>query len=349
MIEAMQAAGLNTSYGHWDDLGEPWLDRCDEMGMLALGAFYCDGRPKIQSKADSGWADWMSDTCRLWVRITRNHPSIVMWRPTDVLPQNLAARRAGFNASLAAQVRQEDGTRPLADDSDILAWSQSPLRDPQGKEYDDASRMAARLAASSKPFLTKEIYTGFGDVEHLSGFFRAFYEKSYAGGSTGILVQHLPVVQGRGASDLEWLSDSGQGNRDSAAGGVLPNWYAPSQPAWVATRYSDLFADLKKKVGNNSPASYNGEISPELLISGLAPGDLAILVPQDPTLDNAVGTRADAKGAAWMATPRPGSYRLYYKDGSQPIRTRAQHLPSKPGYDSVERVNVKSRRQANEP
>jgi beta-galactosidase/beta-glucuronidase len=47
MIEAMQAAGLNTSYGHWDELGEAWLDRCDEMGMLALGAFYCDGRPKI--------------------------------------------------------------------------------------------------------------------------------------------------------------------------------------------------------------------------------------------------------------------------------------------------------------
>ncbi len=100
MIEAMQAAGLNTSYGHWDELGESWLDRCDEIGMLALGAFYCDGRPKIQSAADPGWGDWMADTCRVWVRTTRNHPSIVMWRPTDVLPQNLPARRDAFNASL---------------------------------------------------------------------------------------------------------------------------------------------------------------------------------------------------------------------------------------------------------
>lgn len=75
-----------------------------------------------------------------------------------MLPQNLPARRDAFNASLAAQVRQEDGTRPLADDSDIIAWSQSPLRDPRNqsaKDYDDGSRMAAQLPASSKPLLTK--------------------------------------------------------------------------------------------------------------------------------------------------------------------------------------------------
>jgi hypothetical protein len=345
MIEAMQAAGLNTSYGHWDDLGEPWLDRCDEMGMLALGAFYCDGRPKMQSKADSGWADWMTDTCRLWVRTTRNHPSIVMWRPTDVLPQNLVARRDAFNANLAAQVRREDGTRPLADDSDITAWSQSPLRDPRNQrnyDYDDGSRMAAQLAASSKPLLTKEIYAGFADVENLSRFFRNFYEKSYSGGSTGILVQHLPVIQGR-PSHTEWLSDSGRGNRDSAAAG-LPNWYDPAQPAWTATPYNDLFADLQKKFVKRGPSPYNGDTAPELLISGLAPDDLAILVPQDPDLDDPLGVRADTNGTAWIVAPWAGSYRLYYKDGSQPIRTRAQHLPSKPGYDSVERINVKSRR-----
>ena len=53
-----------------------------------------------------------------WSRISlnRNHPSIVVWRPTDVLPQNVVARRQAFNASLAAQVQKEDGTRPVADD-----------------------------------------------------------------------------------------------------------------------------------------------------------------------------------------------------------------------------------------
>jgi len=84
-------------------------------------------------------------------------------------PQNLVARRDAFNASLAAQVRREDGTRPLADDSDITAWSQSSLRDPRNpnaKDYDDGSRMAAQLAASTKPLLTKEIYAGVADVEN---------------------------------------------------------------------------------------------------------------------------------------------------------------------------------------
>jgi hypothetical protein len=355
MIEAMQAAGLNTSYGHWDELGEAWLDRCDEMGMLALGAFYCDGRPKIQSKADPGWADWMADTCRLWVRTTRNHPSIVMWRPTDVLPQNVFGRREAFNASLAEQVRREDGTRPLADDSDIAAWSQSPLRDPrnqQNKDYDDGSRMAAQLAASSKPLLTKEIYTGFGDLENLSRFFRAFYEKSYAGGSTGILVQHLPVIQTGGVVTTlripyPWLSDSGLGNRDYAFVGGL-NWYEPNQTPWRLGPYGELFADLQKKFMKQNAAPYSGETAPELLVAGLAPDHIAFLLPQDPGLDGSVGTRADAKGEAWIVAPRAGSYRLYYKDGSQPIRIHAQHMPSKPGYDSVERIDIKSRRQ-NEP
>lgn len=351
MIEAMQAAGLNTSYGHWDELGETWLDRCDEMGMLALGAFYCDGRPKIQSKADPGWAEWMADTCRVWVRTTRHHPSIVMWRPTDVLPQNVFGSREAFNASLAAQVRREDGTRPLADDSDIAAWSQSPLRDPRSKEYDDGSRMAAQLTASSKPLVTKEIYTGFGDVENLSRFFRSFYEKSYTGGSTGILVQHLPVIQSGGVVTIvripfPWLSDSGLGNRDLAMVGGL-NWYESNWPAWKLGPYGELFADLQKAFMKQNPAPYSGETAPELLVSGLAPDHIAFLL-QDPALGDALGTRADAKGEAWIVAPRAGSYRLYYKDGSQPIRTHAQHMPSKPGYDSVERIDIKSRRQ-NEP
>jgi beta-galactosidase/beta-glucuronidase len=63
MIRAMQSAGLNTLHGHWDDLGRPWLELCDEMGMFVLAGFFCDGRPMIQSRAGAGWADWMTSTC----------------------------------------------------------------------------------------------------------------------------------------------------------------------------------------------------------------------------------------------------------------------------------------------
>jgi hypothetical protein len=213
------------------------------------------------------------------------------------------------------------------------------------------ARMAAQLAASSKPLLTKEIYTGFADVENLSRFFRIFYEKSFSGRSTGILVQHLPVQIGLNAQSrtpVLWLSDSGLGNRDRASVGGL-NWYESGWPAWTLSPYGELFADLQKKFMKQNPAPYSGETAPELLVSGLAPDHIAILVPQDPDLEDAVGIRADEKGAAWIVAPRAGSYRLYYKDGSQPIQTHAQHLPGKPGYDSVELINIKSRRQANEP
>jgi hypothetical protein len=164
-IAAMQASGLNTLHGHWDDLGEPWLDRCDETGMLVLAGFYCDGRPQIQSKSDPGWEDWMADTSAEWARTVRNHPSIVIWRPIDLGPNNMVSHTRQFNTRLAERVRREDGTRPFADGSEggeIGAWAQSPLKDqrkPLG-EYDDGSRMVERFASSAQPFLTKKSMPG---------------------------------------------------------------------------------------------------------------------------------------------------------------------------------------------
>jgi hypothetical protein len=342
MIEAMQAGGLNTSYGHWDELGGAWLDQCDEMGMLVLGAFFCDGRPLIQSKADAGWVDWMADTCSTWVRADRNHPSIVMWRPTDVLPQNI--QKDAFNPRLAERVRKEDGTRPIADDSDIAAWSQSPLRDLRVPKngYDDGSRMASALAASTKPLLTKEIYGGFADLENMSRFFRSFYEKSYAGGGAGILVQHMPMIQSVVATTripVPWLSESGMGNRDTTITGL--NWYGSNQPAWTSGPYGELFAELQKKFQKQTPAPYRGQTAPELLVSGLAPDDVAILMPPDRTLAEPVGTRAASDGTAWIIAPGVGAYRLFHREGSKPIRIQPRSFPSKPGYEYVERFNIK--------
>src|SRR5437899_9258380 len=131
MLQIMQETGLNTLHGHWDDLGEPWLDLCDEMGIVVLGGFYCDGRPQIQSKADAGWGDFMVGACRQWVRTVRNHPSIVLWRPADsVMPPN--AQSGQMTARYMEQVRAEDGTRPFATDnehSEIAAHAPSPLKD----------------------------------------------------------------------------------------------------------------------------------------------------------------------------------------------------------------------------
>jgi len=348
MIAAMQASGLNTLHGHWDDLGEPWLELCDEMGMLVLAEFFCDGRPQIQSRADDGWVDWMGATTGEWVRARRNHASIVAWRPTDVLPPKVQISREQFVAGLAQYVRREDGTRPLADDSDIAAWSQSVLKDPRNPgEYDDASRMAERLAASTKPLLTKEIYGGFGDFENVARFFRSLYEKSYLGGSTGIIVQHLPLIQGRGPLRVEWLSESGLGNRDGGPGVAapsMPNWCDPSQPAWNAGPYSRLFADLYQKHTDRAPVPYQGEAAGEVLVSGLAPHDLVVLSPSRQEVSVAPGVRADAEGQAWFIA-QPGAYRLYHADGWSEVTIPQARFAGKPGYEYVGRVRARRNRK----
>jgi hypothetical protein len=346
-LAVMRASGLNTLHGHWDELGEPWLDRCDELGMLVLAGFYCDGRPQIQSKADPGWEDWMADTCTQWVRTVRNHPSIVIWRPIDIGPNTMMSHFGDFANTLTARVRREDGTRPLVftgDGNEIDSWGQSPLKDPRTPgAYDDGSRLVDRFQGTSRPFLIKEIYTGFADVENLSRFFRAFTEKSLALGSTGIIVQHLPLIQRSTPLRIEWLSASGRGNRDTGPmvpGGTLPNWCDPAQPIWTPSPYSSLFRELYETALKQAPAPDRGTHPGELLVSGLTADDLAILLPEDPSLVETLGTRAAADGTAWIAAPQPGAYQLVFEAGSQPVRVGAGPLPQKPGYDDVQRVEL---------
>ncbi len=346
-LKVMQESGLNALHGHWDDLGSAWLDRCDEMGMLVLAGFYCDGRPQIQSRADSGWEDWMADTCTQWTRTVRRHPSIVLWRPIDIGPVNAMARSRELFNRLAERVRREDSTRPFVfgnDGSEVDAWAQSPFKDPRDKTaYDDGARLVGRFTGSRKPFLTKEIYTGFADVENVSRFFRTFTEKSFALGGTGLIVQHLPLVTRSRPFAVEWLSQSGRGNRDRPprlSPGNLPNWCDASEPAWTASPYSVLFRELATRYLKRAPAAARGERAGEVLVSGLAADDLALLVPRDPAAAEALGVRAAADGTAWIAPPRPANYDLFHGRGSLPIQIKALQGPRLAGYSDVERVAV---------
>jgi hypothetical protein len=229
------------------------------------------------------------------------------------------------------------------DGSDVVTWAQSPLRqqgDP-AQGYDDGTSMAQKLAVSAKPLLTKEIYAGFQDVSRLSQFFLTFYEKSHAGGSTGLVVQHLPLIRREDPFRITWLSESGAGNRDTLNGQPqfgLPNWSDPSLPAWQATAYSTLFAGLYRSFAHQSPVPAGGEISPELLVTGLLPDDFAVLLPRDPSMAPPPGVRAAADGTAWMVAEQPGEYDLVTPAGSMVVRLAAQRLPRQPGYDYVQRV-----------
>jgi hypothetical protein len=348
MLQVMQLSGLNTLHGHWDDLGEPWLDLCDEMGVLVLGGMYCDGRPQIQSKAGPGWSDFMLDACRRWTRTVRNHPSIVVWRPTDsVMPQNVNS--AQMTARYMDVVRSEDGTRPFATDnehSEIAAHAQSPLKNPRepNGEYEDGSVIAQKLAASTRPVLTKEIYAGFRDnVDKLSEFFKVFYQKSWDGRGTGVIVQHIPLIDRKTPFKIEWLSDSGLGNRDSenVPTGTLPDWCDASQPMWTPSPYAKIFAELWQQYMKRPAVAATQLNESEVLVSGLKPNELAILLPKESTVVAPLGVRAAADGTAWLVLPRAGEYRLVHDRGAMGIKVRAQTLPDKAGYDYVERVKIK--------
>ena len=364
MIRTMQAGGLNAWHGHWDDPGRPALELCDEMGVFFLGGFFCDGRPKIQSRADEGWVDWMSATCADWVRARRNHTCILMWRPTDVIPPRTPLPREEFCAKLAAVVRRSDPShRPLADDSDIVAWGQPPNRRGAGPDAGAAPGKApgkapgtatdkldnfqplADGAKTGKPFLCKEIYGGGPDAQKLMDFFRLYYQKSFELGSTGMLVQGLGLLAGRGGDSfsIQWLSQSGPGNRDTTVPGLryeLPNWCDPKSPPLADTLYAKGFRDLSKQYMKLGPKPAQGAPYGEALVTGLAPGSLVFLAPDDPAAAAPQGMLTAPDGSAWFVVRQPGAWRLVHKGGSQAIKIEPKAIPAQPGYDNVQRITA---------
>ena len=170
----------------------------------------------------------MNATCAEWVRARRNHPSIVLWRPTDVPPPQLNRFISldDFHAGIAAEVRKNDpAKRPIADGSDIAAWGQPP-EDRATGEFNNFGLLQTNHDRAS-PSSARNLHGGFNQPDK----YRAreeYYRRSFDLGSTGMLVQQLPLIQNQGPGRLPFrLSVSGIGNRDTAfAGsrGELPNW-----------------------------------------------------------------------------------------------------------------------------
>lgn len=315
LLFLMESSGLNTLQSHWDDVGRPWLELADEMGILVVGSFFCDGRPDIQSQADdvSAWTDWMAETARRWVRDRRNHPSIVIWRPADVPPVNVPNNVLW--PRLATAVRKEDPSgRPIADRSDMDAWSQGWSNPNDPNKCDDGSAFAEKLANETKPLLVKEMYGNYA-LPCLSAYFDKFYRLDYQGGGVGLIPQHMKVFEPQNF-DPAWFSISGRGNRPSSSNS-LPNWI---KRQWLPSNWSTQFADLYQTyVGPELPKS--SPTRGEYQASGLPAGaGSAFLVSSEGTT-NPIGVviAADGSGTAWFDVPEPGKYKLVYRYGNQDV------------------------------
>ena len=343
MIDVMRNAGLNTVHGHWDDLGRPWLDLCDETGMFVFAGFFCDGRPLIQSRGEAGWAEWMNATCGEWVRAWRRHPSILLWRPTDVPPPQITRFISldDFHAGLAAEVRQNDPShRPIADGSDIAAWGQPPEVRETG-EFTNFALLQTNHD-SGKPFLCKEIYGGFNQPERYKAFAEEYYRRSFALGSTGLLVQQLPLLRNAGAPyAISWPSASGTGNRNTSIMGFrneLPNWSDPHSPAPAASPFAELFHNLFAKYMGVEPKPAP-VVTNDVLVTGLSPRSFVFLAPENDTTTEPRGLLAAPDGTAWFAAVAAGPWLVVDTAGLTKVNVT---LPSTlaPGYSQVQHVDA---------
>jgi hypothetical protein len=345
-LRALQAAGLNMLNGHWDDLGRTYLDLCDEMGVLVLGAAYCNSQLPFQPDADEGWADWMTAQTGEWTRARRNHPSIVAWRPICGAPKNL--RRVSPDVQISRRlgdaVRANDDTRPVADRGDIFDHNQGSKN--AAGDYDDASGIARVLETVGMPVLTIEIWTGFDDVPGFSGFFERFYRASYAGGSTGFVPQHLPFFRSVPFTP-SWPSLSGPGNRETdwRVREACVNWCDPGYPPCEEEPYGRLFARLYEEHTGRRPEVYAGRRCPEVLVSGAPVDSPVFFVPLNGEAAAPVGLLPAPDGTAWAVLPMQGSYRVVAGAHERGLEVEPQAGIPEPGYKYVQGMSLEEKEE----
>src|SRR5579863_3802519 len=307
-IYVFESTGLNALESHWDDAGRSLLDLADEMGYLVIAAFYCDGRPYGQSEVDSasGWTDWMASTATEWATAVRNHPSIVIWRPTDALPEGVTQSYAWPPIDNAVRAA-DPSNRPIADGTDIATWDEN--FDPDPPMCDTPAAMAAKLASETIPLLTREM-TGLQNLACAPPFFDAYYNAAFTGGGIGML---SGLVY---SADFQitptWFSISGIGNRPTTPI-QIPNWMTQQfDPTALGTQFAGLFEQyVQPTLLNTSPTSGDYQASG-------VPLDVqtAFLVSSTGNADaTGVVAAEDGSGTAWFVVPEPGNYELNYTSG----------------------------------
>lgn len=308
MLYVMQQSGMNGVDVHWDDIGTPWLDLADEMGMLVLGGFYCTGieNPAPHIDSQTGWMDWMEQTAGEWITAEKNHPSIILLRPIDVSPGGITA--AKIDPALKSVIQPLDpSSRPFVDGTDVTNWSEDGEASPT--TCNDGSDLATALATMTKPLFIKEVY-GLGLV-CTPQFVTNIYNIAYSGDAAGIIYQELPLFTPETFTPT-WFSLSGVGNRPTVFDSSYPNWIAriwsPSQDSVnLAALYEMPFGG---GLLSTSPSSGDFQTTG---IPTTAP--TAFLIPQAGA-GIPMGVTPDENGDAWIVTPLSGAMQFAYNPGS---------------------------------
>lgn len=325
----MESSGVNLLQWHWDDPGDSFLNVADEMGILVLGSFFCDGNLQ-DSQVDSvpAWTEWMISTAQEWITDRRKHTSIVIWRPVDRGPEGVPESNM---QQIVAAAEALDPTRPFADTnpSPFPIDSFAQRVSFEGACY-DGSTVVGRMARNTKPLLEREL-TNY-QSPCLSEFLDSFYQEGYLAGVSGMIANDLSLFNPQNFVP-DWFSISGPGNRPQLVTS-LANWTAPWTASSSGMELEGLYqAYVQPTLLQTSPTS--GEYQASNLPAG---AQTAFLSPANGNLGQPLGilVAEDGSGTAWFTVPQPGSYQLIYNPGTGDVITNVTVTPPNPyGFVSV--------------
>ncbi len=114
-LEILQEMGCNAIRTSHNPPAPELLDLCDRMGFVVMDeAFDCWARGKKRNDYHLLFLDWHEKDVRALVRRDRNHPSVVLWSIGNEVSEQGSPAGHKVAGELAAIVRSEDTTRPVA-------------------------------------------------------------------------------------------------------------------------------------------------------------------------------------------------------------------------------------------
>ena len=345
LFAALRMVGVNAVFLHWSDASDAFYDVADEAGMLVLAELYCSGPPfRWPSPAGRFWADDMRPQYEQWVKLRRNHPSIVLWSAYDMAPTPPLA--AAVLDGFGALIRSLDPTRPILH-RDVFAVSVGDLKafvaDPNARRvYDDA---LARSQMANRPLLVHEVV----GLDALSATeldrFRAKLAADGVVGWGGLQIE-TALFRAR-AAEVSWPSLTGRDGRLPPEGGRavdVVNWSDPGQPAFTVAELGDRLAGGPDRSDTVAPAVLRFQRSPELLVlvpAALGGRAFALATPVAGAGAIERGTLVDGAGTGWLVLTEPGTYRVQATDAGVAAKT-VTAMPTDfdpaPGWAHVERV-----------
>ena len=353
LFAALRAVGVNAVFLHWSDASDAFYDVADEAGMLVLAELYCSGPPfRWPSPAGPFWADDMGPQYEQWVRLRRNHPSIVLWSAYDMAPT--PPLEASLLDRFDALIASLDPMRPVLH-RDVFAVSVGDLKafvtDPGARRaYEDA---VARSRAADRPLLVHEVV----GVDALSpAELESFRARLAADGVVGwgglqierVLLSARPV-------EVSWPSLTGRDGRLPPEGGRavdVVNWSDPSAPAFMVAELGKLLAGGPDRSAAVAAAALRFRRSPELLVvvpAAFGARTFALATPVAGAGAIERGTLVDAAGTGWLVLTEAGTYRIHTTGegvAAKTVHATPSDFDPVPGWAHVQRVALAPARRA---